>query len=307
VPLRPRWLVVGGIFLVLCFLSGCSSLFQPNPPPNQPPIGVFSSRKVGEALTYLFDASPSYDPDGKIESYRWDFSDNTVEFGQVVRHTFPQEGTYTVQLTVTDDQGASGSSIQQVSIDFSEVFIAKTKNAIDYWDPVTRDFALGCIKREHSGSYNIAQICDIWDACTYHWVYANDPYGGVAFNPTPASQTVIAGLRGDCDDYAVLLAAAIKAIGGGTRVVIARKDNQGHAYAEVYIGTGDVQSIIDYIFSRYPGRQTCHWWVDSNGDQWLNLDWSASYPGGPYYEGERVLVIYPWPDGRAHPLQMPSG
>ena len=37
---------------------------------------------------------------------------------------------------------------------------------------------------------------------------------------------------------------------------------------------------------------TFHWHKDSTGF-WLNLDWSADYPGGPFSEANRLLVIYP--------------
>ena len=59
------------------------------------------------------------------------------------------------------------------------------------------------------------------------------------------------GLRGDCDDYAVLLAALIKDIGGSPRIVV----THNHAYAEVYLckeeDTKTLQGFVDYIGERY--------------------------------------------------------
>lgn len=53
-----------------------------------------------------FDASASYDEDGKIVSYAWDFGDGTIADGVVVEHVFPaQRVEYTVVLTVTDEDG----------------------------------------------------------------------------------------------------------------------------------------------------------------------------------------------------------
>ena len=137
-------------------------------------------------------------------------------------------------------------------------------------------------------------------------MYVSDPPGGTVFNPTPASETITMGLRGDCDDFAVLLAALVQTIGGHTRIIIARSSNSAHAFAEVYAGRWgkDTQSIIDYIWNRYGLRSPSKvwFWVYDNGDAWLNLDWQACNPGGAYYEGERWLTIYPWNDGRFHPL-----
>lgn len=55
-------------------------------------------------LEVEFDASSSKDPGGAVKSYRWDFSDGTLVTGKKVTHTFTEEGTYDVQLTVFDNE-----------------------------------------------------------------------------------------------------------------------------------------------------------------------------------------------------------
>lgn len=79
------------------------------PPPNQPPVARFnvstSSPQIGTPVT--FNASSSYDLDGSVVSYAWDFNDGTTASGTVVSHAFGATGTYTVRLTVTDDDGAT--------------------------------------------------------------------------------------------------------------------------------------------------------------------------------------------------------
>jgi len=270
---------------------------------NQPPIAVLVYEKIGAALSFQFDASNSYDPDGYIENYRWDLGDGSVRFGQVVTHTFPGPGDYVVKLTVTDNRGARDVSKQNIRIETREVFEAQVKNAIDYWDPLTRNFALQCVNPVNSGPYNIGQICDIWDISMESWVYVNDPPGN-AFEPTPASVTISAGLRGDCDDFAVLLAALITAIGGWTRFIVATKQNAAHAYAEVYAGKwGENQYITNYICARY-NISSVWYWEEDDGSAWLNLDWQEHHPGGRYYDGNRIFVIYPWADGKFHPLEI---
>lgn len=57
---------------------------------------------VGELVT--FNASFSYDIDGTIVRYDWNFSDGTpLVSGQIVTHHFSAKGVFTVQLTVTDN------------------------------------------------------------------------------------------------------------------------------------------------------------------------------------------------------------
>ncbi len=77
---------------------------------NDPPVARFETRNrgaVGEIMT--FDASESFDPDGKIISYSWDFGDNNTSVGKKVTHAYQQPGTYHVTLTVEDDSKTSSS------------------------------------------------------------------------------------------------------------------------------------------------------------------------------------------------------
>ena len=64
-----------------------------------------------------FDASKSYDPDGEIISYHWDFGDETSAKGMNVEHIFPEQQTkYQVTLTVIDDDGAANNSVRTVVV-----------------------------------------------------------------------------------------------------------------------------------------------------------------------------------------------
>jgi hypothetical protein len=64
-------------------------------------------RLAGSGLPVQLSGAASYDHDGTVVGYQWDFGDGTPGgSGQTVPHTFAVPGTYTVGLTVTDDQGA---------------------------------------------------------------------------------------------------------------------------------------------------------------------------------------------------------
>jgi len=81
-------------------------------PPNLPPVAEFSesAETVYTGETIIFNASESYDPDGTIISYYWDFGDDTNATGTVVEHAYDDDGSYTVILTVTDDYGATATA-----------------------------------------------------------------------------------------------------------------------------------------------------------------------------------------------------
>jgi PKD repeat protein len=87
-------------------------------PTNQPPTAAFSFTPAGPTAgdTVSFDASASSDPDGTIVSYAWAFGDGNTGSGQFVTHAFTASGSYSVQLTVTDNQGASRSVTKSVSV-----------------------------------------------------------------------------------------------------------------------------------------------------------------------------------------------
>ncbi len=78
-------------------------------PPNQPPIADAGLNQTMETnVEVQFDASGSYDHDGYIVSYAWNFDDGTFGTGIYPVHSYIDDGVYTVLLTVTDDDGAIG-------------------------------------------------------------------------------------------------------------------------------------------------------------------------------------------------------
>lgn len=83
------------------------------------PIAEFEVWRTGHGATVRFDASHSYDPDGEIRWYRWDFGDGMIERidEPVVEHSYPGDGTYTVTLVVEDDYGdVSAPASQEVVV-----------------------------------------------------------------------------------------------------------------------------------------------------------------------------------------------
>ena len=66
--------------------------------------------------TYRFDASESYDIDGEIAYYEWDFGDGSASEGILAEHTYSGPGSYTVTLTVMDDDGTVAREMLMVEV-----------------------------------------------------------------------------------------------------------------------------------------------------------------------------------------------
>ncbi len=81
------------------------------PAPNEAPVAVaVADPTTGSApLLVDFDGSGSYDSDGSIVSYEWDFGDGATGTGAIASHTYSAAGTYIATLTVTDDLDAESN------------------------------------------------------------------------------------------------------------------------------------------------------------------------------------------------------
>jgi PKD repeat protein len=135
---------------------------------NQRPIaeaGPDRSASVGTEV--IFDGSGSYDPDGEIESYRWDFKDGTYGEGRVTTHTYNHAGTYNVVLIVTDDHGLrSWGDICNVDV---------TLNCWPVADAGPDQFGyvgIG-VQFDGSGSYDLDGTIE-----RYTWNFGDSSFGG---------------------------------------------------------------------------------------------------------------------------------
>jgi PKD repeat protein len=84
---------------------------------NQPPIADFSwTPAYPTTQTVIQFNDLSHDPIGFVVNWSWSFGDGATSFMQNPVHQYTTAGTYTVQLTVTDNDGASNSTSKQVLV-----------------------------------------------------------------------------------------------------------------------------------------------------------------------------------------------
>ncbi len=72
-------------------------------------------------LSCSFDGSGSMDDDGTVVDWAWDFDDGSADSGEQVDHEFPASGSYAVTLTVTDSQGLTDETTQDVMVEGAPV------------------------------------------------------------------------------------------------------------------------------------------------------------------------------------------
>lgn len=84
----------------------------------QPPVAAFDYYPkpviVGQLIT--FNGSASYDPDGTVVFWAWDFGDSGTGSGQIATHTYLSEGNYTVTLTVFDNDNMSDTTSKVIRV-----------------------------------------------------------------------------------------------------------------------------------------------------------------------------------------------
>ncbi len=85
---------------------------------NQSPVAIAGADKTsGNApLTINFSSQGSNDTDGTIASYSWNFGDGTSSNLANPSHIYNTAGNYTATLTVTDNNGATGSSSISITV-----------------------------------------------------------------------------------------------------------------------------------------------------------------------------------------------
>jgi len=149
----------------------------PFTPPPRPPVADFTysplNPKVNQTIT--FNASDSYDSDGFVVSYDWNFGDGYTGYGIVVNHTYTEPRYYTVTLTVTDNESLTDSKVKYIFVkpeNITDLYVDDDKQqcpyanytiiqaAIDYTKATQQQRKGGYIIHVYPGEYNENLVID---------------------------------------------------------------------------------------------------------------------------------------------------
>ena len=174
----------------------------------------------------------------------------------------------------------------------------KILKAIDFENPKVRNFAVSATVKNFKNTKGFNQFRTkiqcfaVFKEINERWNYVNDPKGEEYI--ARASESV-QHFSGDCDDHAILMSACIRAIGGTPRII----DTGTHLYPEILIGTKSDFEAITYLikevlFKKESKYKKINYHIDEYGQIWLNLDYTAKYPGGPFLSDEILgaLTLY---------------
>jgi len=167
---------------------------------------------------------------------------------------------------------------------------SKIIDAIEYQNPKIRNFAIMSTSKHfkdvkgYHDYFTIIQAFAVFKEINSRWYYVSDPKGQDYIAKATESLEY---LSGDCDDHSIFMAACIKSIGGTMRLI----HTKGHIYPELLIGTKKDLEKINYaikkdLFPQESKNKPINYHIDERGNIWLNLDYTAKYPGGPFMNEE---------------------
>ncbi|MGD8536957.1 MAG: PKD domain-containing protein, partial [Candidatus Aminicenantes bacterium] len=126
---------------------------------NEDPVASFFYDKSSDVApaTVDFDATSSSDPDGSIDSYEWDFGDGETGMGDIASHDYATTGPFTVTLTVTDNEGATGSTTETITFAEGIMWTFEADKPVYYSSPAvaadgTIYFGTGIFMHTDAGS-----------------------------------------------------------------------------------------------------------------------------------------------------------
>jgi len=91
---------------------------------NQPPGAIFMFEPVNPTIDdIVYFNSTSYDPDGYIVNWTWDFGDGNMSYGEQVTHSYEDDGIYNVTLTVLDNDLASNTTYILITVEKIDIGI----------------------------------------------------------------------------------------------------------------------------------------------------------------------------------------
>ena len=194
---------------------------------NQAPTAAFTATASGSSVA--FDASASADRDGTIASYGWTFGDGSTGTGRTTSHSYAGTGTYPVQLTVTDNKGATTSTKKNVVVGSGAVVADGFSRTATKWGSA-----------ETGGAYTYTGTSHSTDGAT------GNVRLGAAGNAAQASLTSVSQQN---VNVVVDVAVDKLATGGGTQttLITRRAGTSDYRMSVIHLSSGSVRLNLSRV------------------------------------------------------------
>lgn len=200
----------------------------------------------------------------QLVSYNWD------------NRTRKEKGLYLVKPSLFDTE--------------VERAVKGMKRQIVFNDSAIRNFAVKHSTTYFTDTYSkygpTARYLSVFKYINSKFKYVPDPKKR-EYYATP-TETIENGLSGDCDDHTILMISALGSIGAKTRMVL----TEDHVYPELYCANKQeflqLQTAIMDLFEKDHPQGL--YFREENEAYWINLDYSAPYPGGPYTNNKAYAI-----------------
>jgi hypothetical protein len=211
----------------------------------------------------------------------------------------------TIYFSFTND--ISTLKFQEETAEFK--YKQRILNHIDYRNEIVKNkanaWAIANFSEYKSTfpSLKVLHCLSIFKEVRTRWNYVYDPKGDEYYSRASVTLNQLDDddkLKGDCDDYSILLAGLFTAVGGDVQLVRTEVHTQeriiGHIYPELFIGNiKDLEKIAYFIKNEFfvieSMDKPIFYYVDLNKNVWLNMDYNDMYPGGKYQSKVRKSVL----------------
>jgi glucose/arabinose dehydrogenase len=110
--------ITGDLYYADVDLHFVKKIVYNGPAENAPPVAAASATPTsGSApLAVQFSSDGSFDPEGSVITYSWNFGDGGTSTLANLQHTYSSQGNYTATLTVRDPQGLTGTDSETITV-----------------------------------------------------------------------------------------------------------------------------------------------------------------------------------------------
>ena len=169
--------------------------------------------------------------------------------------------------------------------------VRSIRDKVNYKDSLVRNFSIYHSVEDFDEYFpkygKVSRYLALFKYINKHFRWVPDTRRDEYF-ATP-QETIQNGMGGDCDDHSILMVSCLQSIGARCRIVLI----QGHAYPELYCGNKEdfevMKQAIITLFPHPPIKEVHY--HEMKGEYWINLDYSARHPGGPYLNDKVYALI----------------